>query len=208
MTGQEIINKFELYFDDMTELSSSEELDLLNKKYQEVCDEKVWEFLKKEASGTMTTTTTIAVPSDFGFFVENYNYTDNSYSTEINQKPTVVWIGTMPFFIVNWSDRRQYVNKNGYCYLDLAASVIRFPVAQSSGASYLFDYKAVPVDLALGTSPIFPARYHDMLYHAMIADDVMIQLFDKARSYAAENMGVYKGYMARMSKWNADLQNN
>jgi len=36
MTGEEIISLFNLLVDDSTELSSAEELDLLNASYQEV----------------------------------------------------------------------------------------------------------------------------------------------------------------------------
>jgi len=70
-----------------------------------------YKFLKKEKTGTMTTTTTIAFPSDFSHLLENYNYTDNSYSTQINAKPCVVFIAPAgstnysPFQVVNWSDR-------------------------------------------------------------------------------------------------------
>ena len=48
MTAQEIIAAFELKVDDSTELSTSEELALLNRVYQLVCDERPWEILKKK----------------------------------------------------------------------------------------------------------------------------------------------------------------
>lgn len=209
MTASEIIAKFELYVDDTTELSSSEELDLFNKVYQRVCDDRPWEILKKEATGTMASTTTITMPSDFGFFVDNYSYTDNSISTQINARPVVVWItgsgAASPFQVVNWSDRKQYLNTNGVCYLDIASSLIRFPVAQSSGATYSLDYKAVPAVLAASESPIFPTRFHDIIYHGMCVDDMTIQLFDKARSYAGENQAQYNSYLKQMALWNANL---
>lgn len=213
MTGAEIIAQFEQYVDDLTELSTTQELILLNKIYHKICDLRPWEFLKKEKTGTMTTTTTIAFPDDFSHLLENFNYTDNSISTEINSKPCVVFISSNggstynPFRVVNWSDRRQYVNTNGVCYIDYAASVITFPYAQSSGALYNFDYKSVPTNLTTGTSPVFPDRFQHAIYHGMAVDDMIIQLFDKARSYAKENQGAYKDYVDSMALWNANLQN-
>lgn len=213
MTGTEIIAFFEQYVDDLTELSTTQELALLNKIYHRICDSRVWEFLKKEKTGTMTTTTTIAFPSDFSHLLENYNYTDNSYSTQINAKPCVVFIAPAgstnysPFQVVNWSDRRQYVNTNGVCYVDYSNSVITFPYTQPSGALYLFDYKAVPTDITGATSPIFPERFQHAIYHGMAVDDMVIQLFDKARSYAKENEAAYKDYVDSMALWNAHLQN-
>lgn len=208
MTASEIIAKFELYVDDTTELSTSEELALLNKIYQKVCDDRPWEFLKKEASGTMATTTTITVPSDFGYFVENRSYTDNSEYPVYNAKPTGILInGTKWLQVVNWSDRRQYANANGYAYYDARQGTITSTYAQPAGATYSFDYKMIPTDLLIGGTPSFPSRYHDVIYHGMCVDDMVIQLFDKARSYAGENQAMYQSYLASMALWNANLNN-
>lgn len=206
MTGQEIISKFELYVDDMSELSTDEELALANKVYHKMCDDRDWEILKKEASGTLDTTTTITVPSDFSHILANYSYTNNAISTEINAKPIVVFVNDVPFQVVNWSDRKQYNNVNNICYLDVRSGQIVFPVAQSASATYTFDYKAVPEDLTLATSPIFPARFHDGIFHGMCVEDMIIQLFDKGRSYAAENQSLYASYIRDMAMWNAQLQ--
>jgi hypothetical protein len=207
MTATEIIAKFELYVDDTTELSSAEELALLNKIYYRVSSSRAWEILKKEASGTMASTTTITLPSDFEHFTENYGYTDNQMTRNLNTKGQVVFVGGNPFFIVNWSDRKQYENNNGVCYLDIRNSVIKFPVAQSASATYSFDYKYTPTALTAGTSPVFPERFHDLFYHAMAVDDMIIQIFDKARSYARENEANYQSILGDMTFWNANLQN-
>lgn len=208
MTCAEIIAKFELYVDDTTELSTAEELALLNKIYQRVCDDRPWEFLKKEASGTMATTTTITVPSDFGYFVENLNYTDNAQNTQYNFRPVGILInGTKWLQVINWSDRRQYANKDGYAYYDARLGTLTTTYAQPSGATYSFDYKAVPATLIISDTPVFPARYHDILVHGMAVDDMIIQLFNKARSYAGENQSMYQGYLSQMALWNANLQN-
>jgi hypothetical protein len=211
MNATEIITKFEQYVDDSSELSTAEELALLNKIYHKVCDDRPWEFLKKEASGTMATTTTITLPTDFGYLLDNYNYTDNSTSINNNARPVMIFINNNPIQVVNWSDRRQYATSSAYCYLNLSNSTITFPVAQTSSATYSFDYIYIPTDLVGGgspTSPVFPARFHDILYHGMAVDDMICQLFDKARSYAVENQLKYNDYLKSMAYWNSQLQMN
>tara|TARA_R110000796_G_scaffold99922_1_gene208349 strand:- start:161 stop:787 length:627 start_codon:yes stop_codon:yes gene_type:complete len=206
MTGQELISKFELYVDDMSELSTDEELALANKVYHKMCDDRDWEILKKEAAGTLTSTTSITIPSDFSHVIENFNYTDNAFSREMNAKPVVVFVNDSPYQVVNWSDRKQYTNNNNVCYVDIRNSQVVFPVAQSASATYSFDYKAVPADLTLETSPIFPGRFQHGIFHGMCVEDMVIQLFDKTRSYAAENQSLYTSYLRDMAMWNAQLQ--
>lgn len=205
MTTADIIKKFELYVDDSTELSPAEELDLANKVYHLICDNKVWEFLKKEATGTISGTD-ITLPTDFAHLLENYLYTDSQDNTQVNAKPVFVFISDTPYQVVNWSDRRQYKNNAAVCYLDIVNSKIKFPVTKSG--TYSFDYKFVPADLTLATEPMFPDRYHEMIAHAMAVDDMICQLFPKAQSYQAENQIKYNQFMASMSLWNANLVNN
>jgi hypothetical protein len=202
MTSQEIISQFQLYVDDSSELSTSEALSLLNKIYHKVCDEKVWEFLKTEATGTVSGST-ITLPDNFAHLTENYNYTDNSYSRQLNARPIVVFIGSTPYQVINWSDRKQYENNNSICFVDIAHNVLRFAVAQSG--VYSFDYKSFPDDLEIDDEPVFPARFHPMLAHGMAVDDMIIQLFPKAQSYAQENQANYQSYLNRMALWNANL---
>lgn len=208
MLASEIISLFETYVDDTTELSTQEELALLNRVYHKVCDDRPWEFLKKEASGTLTTTTTIALPSDFSYLLENGGYTDNSFDETLPSKPVYVFINDNMFQVVNWGDRRQYSGQNNICYLDLANDVIKLPKAQSASATYSFDYKAFPSDLGESDSPIFPARFHAMIAHGMAVDDMIMQLFDKARSYARENEIKYERYMEDLAMWNSRLLMN
>lgn len=208
MTAAQIIAKFELYVGDTTELSTAEELALANKIYQKVCDDRPWEFLKREASGTMASTTTITSPSDFGHFVENRGYTDNAIVPGYNAKPVGVIInGTKWLQLIDWSTRKQYANSDGYIYYDAYNDTLTTTYAQPSGATYSFDYKAVPADMIISDTPRIPTRFQDIIYHGMCVDDMVIQLFDKARSNAAENQAMYMQYLSRMALWNANLQN-
>jgi len=214
MNGQQIIDKFHTYTDDQSELSSQEELDLLNNVYQDVYTERHWVWLKKQASGNSFTSFAtnawyINLPTDFLAFAENNNMTDDTYGPNNNAAPKVVFIYTpdgvpVPYQIVNFSDRRQYFNKNGYCYVDYANNRIVFtqqPVSQQ----YEFDYIYKPPALTLATSPVFDSDYHQILVHGMAIDHEIIQLFDRAHSYAPENRDKYQKYLTKLAWANAQL---
>lgn len=211
-TSTELIIKFELQVSDVTELSTSEELILLNRIYQRVCSDRPWEFLKTSTLGTMSGSGVdgyyITTPSDFAFFYENMNWTDNAYSTEINQSPKAIFVGTSntPYLIVNFADRRQYLGKTGYAYLDLANNKIVFTGTPVS-TTYSMDYIKFPATLTADTSPIFPERFQDVLVYGMATENEVMQLSEKAKSYAPENAGLYQSYLDDMALWNANLQN-
>lgn len=218
----DIISKFETYLDDATELSSQEELELCNKIYQEICDDRQWELLKKPASGNLNVSNgvaTISLPSDFREFSTNNQATDNTIGIENNAAAKVIFISTVtnsytPYQVVNFSDRRQYLKAQGFAYLDISNNQIVFTaVPNTVDLSYEFDYIKVPLDLTAVTTgpfgdPIFPARYWDAIYHKMACDNQIIQIFDRAHSYMTENQARFDKIMLDMDFWNANLQNN
>ncbi len=204
MIASDIIQRFELQMDDSTDLSSTEELDLLNKIYTRVCMERPWEFLKKSFAGTTSTTLAyVSLPDDFAYLTQNYNYTDASSTAS---RP-VVFVGSTyrPYQVVSWSDRRQYREQDGYCYIDIANGRLYFTLQPASAEAVEFDYSSVPEALALADTPLIPARFHDMLYHGMCVEDNVIQQSDKARSYAQENNQMYKRIFDDLCFWNASL---
>lgn len=212
-TATELITIFETQVNDVTELSTSEELVVMNRIYQRVCDQKPWEFLKTPATGTMSGSGVdgyyITMPSDFGYFYENYNWTDNQYSTQINKTPMVIFIGTTrtPYYIINYSDRYQYLGQTGYCYLDYGNSKIYFTGTPVS-TTYAMDYIKVPATLTGGLTPVIPTRFQIILVYGMATENDIIQLSPKAKSYAPENLNLYNQTMEDMSLWNARLQMN
>lgn len=205
MITSDIIAKFELQVDDSTELSSSEELDLANKIYQQVCSFRPWEFLKTTKSGSIVAGQ-ITLPTDFAYLANNYQSTDSSVATESESAPKVVFVGTNldPYRVVNFSDRRQYANQN-VCYIDPSDSKIKFIVTPTA-TTYEFDYIKVPATLTLATSPIFPARFHDVIVYGMAADDYVIQQSDLAKGLMQANQKRYQDTLNDMSYANA-LQN-
>jgi hypothetical protein len=203
-TKQETINRFHLYFDDGSALSSQEESDLYDKILFQVISNRPWEIYKKEHSGTQSTSVPyITLPSDFCFLTQNANHTSSDWAA---QGP-VVFVGSSysPYPVVSWSDRRQYRNSAGYAYLDIVNSRLYFTSQPTSAQAVEFDYHFVPTALTSGQSPTFPARFHDIIYHGMLVDVNIIEMSDKAKSYAPENQKRYDDYLAAMAYWNSQL---
>lgn len=203
MIGSEIITQFEMQTDDTTELSSTEELTVLNRVYRKILNDRPWEFLKKAFTGTIGSDGTVALPDDFKYVIQNGNYTDASY---IAVRP-VVFVGSnyAAYQVVSWSDRRQYRDQDGYCYVDIVNSNLVFTTTTQAGAAIEYDYIYNPDDVAIDTSPVFPSRFHDILVYGMQVDDNIIQQSDKAKSYAGENQNKYKSVFDDLTYWNAQL---
>lgn len=204
MTAAQIITDFEMQVGDSTELSSTEELRLLNRVYQRVCSDRPWEFLKKTASLTQSTSVPyVALPSDFGYLSPNYNYSGNDWYAE----GSVALVGSSlsPYTIIPFSDRRRYLNASNKAYIDSVNNRIYFTLQSTAANTFEFDYIAAPADLASGDTPAIPTRFQPILVYGMASEDFVIQLSDKAKSYAPENEARYKQYLADMASWNARM---
>lgn len=222
----DIISKFETYLDDSSELPSQEELELVNKKYQEVCDVQPWSFLKKQQTGTLIVgvdvynnpQATIALPSDFKYLAINNQSTDNTVSVDNGMKPVCIFIscqtgGYTPYQVVNYADRRQFM-KGAYAWVDSTTNQIVFAsVPNVMDLTYEFDYIKIPPDLTAATvapysDPLFPPRFWDIIYHLAAADDQIIQIFDRAHSYMAENKQNAAEILSRMQYYDSqDVMN-
>ena len=188
-TTQDIIEKFELFIGDSTELSSSEELDLCQKVYNKILASEEWEFLKKEATGSVSGTD-ITQPEDFDRLTSDQTI----YLGSNNQVRQII-----PF-----QDRRQYQNSKGYVYYD--ARQQKFVFTQSENDTYSFDYIMVPPTLdTTSSNPLFPVRFYDAIYHGMCVDSDIINLSEKARSYAQLNQLRYDEILADAKSWNKKI---
>lgn len=205
MTKSEIITKFILYLDDMSELSSTEAEELFDKIYARVNAERPWEGTKTEYTGTQSTTLPyVALPTNFLSLTTNSNYTDSS--GEYAGKP-VVFIGSTytPYPVVSWSDRRQYRNHSNVVWIDVGNSRLQFALQPTAANAIEYDYHRIMPVLINSESPWFPVPYQDVIYHGMCMDDFIIQQSDKAKSYQAEHKQEYKRYMEMMGWWNSQL---
>ena len=204
MTAAQLITKFELYLDDTTELSTQEELDLLNKVYRFWNSSHTWEGTKAEFTGTtLTSTPSVSLPSDFLYLTANNNSTDSSYEAG----RTVIFRGAnySTYPVVSWSDRRQYRNSDGYAFIDFPNSKLTFTATPTKVEAVEFDYHAQKADLALTDTPWFPAEYQDALFHFMAADDFIIQQSPKAKSYKEENTNAALDILNNAKYWNSQL---
>lgn len=206
-TVESIITGFELQVNDVTELSSTEELSILNRVYIKICVSRPWLFSIKASAGSISQDATgyyITKPDGFYSFIEDANFTQNNTSYQGNTNPKVIFVGTdlTPYTIVNYMDRRQYRDKAGYAYLDLTADKIYF-TGTPAQMTYEFDYVSVPELLTLTDYPIFPGQFHDMLEYAMAVENDILQLSEKARSYQKENQEKLDENYTNMAYWNA-----
>jgi hypothetical protein len=197
MTKSDIITKFELYMDDMSELSTTESENLFDKVYNRVNSDRPWEGTKTEYTGTAPVT----LPDDFLFLVQNYNYTDE---TEYGSGP-FVFVDSEPVKVVSWSDRNRYTSD--VAYLDMRNNTMEF-ASDETGSTVSFDYHASLPTLLNAESPWFPASFHDIIYHGMCAEAFMIMQAEKAKSYANEHLAWYNKYLGDMAMWNARLIQN
>ena len=201
-TVADSIRDFELYMDDTTELSEAEEIRLVDKIYQRVSYLIPWERLKKEYSGTASGTT-LSLPARFAYIVENDNYTENG---QYGAGP-VVYIGSerAPWKVVSFSDRRNYRERNGYAWVDIANDNLVFS-ADPGAKAVEFDYIEYPTTLSATTDELWiPDRFAPIVYHGMCIDDFVIQQSEKARSYRDEHLANYNMYLNDMKSWNYNL---
>lgn len=205
--GTEILAQFHTYTGDQSDLSTADEFILLNKVYADILQEKPWEFLKKSASGSISSSNgvaTIPFPDDYRFLIENNQKTDNTETIYNNAASKVIFVGPnyTPYQVINWSDRRQYRTSGGYVYPDVANERFVFTVAPTD-TTYEFDYIADWDDIEADTYPLFPADFHDMIAQGMAVDSVIINLFDRAHSYARENQIAYNNALKKLAYWNS-----
>ena len=191
MLKSELIRKAELYLDDSSELSTQEMSELFDKVYAKVCSHRPWEFTKASHTATVSGAST-ALPSDFLYMVHN-----NWEGT----KP-VVYVGIHPYPLINWGERRAYDNRVA-CYIDYPNSTLNFCV--TVGDTVSFDYHRQMPKLTNSQSPAFPEEFHPIIFHGMAVEELMIEQFEKARSYAPENELKYKQYLDDMAYWNSKL---
>lgn len=204
MTKSEIITRFHLQYDDMSELSTQEESDLFDQIYTKVCTDRPWEFTRSVFTGVQSTSVPyVSLPTDFAYLLQNANR--EQVDTEATYPVVYVGATFIPYKVVTFADRRKYRNVDGYAYIDIVNKQLYFTLQPISAGAIEFDYCAVPVSLGLSDSPAFPTRFHDVIYYGMTADANIITMSDKAKSYEQENQQKYNEYLVSMAYWNSQV---
>ena len=198
MTAQQIIDFFHLLMDDTSDLSTSEELIVLNKIHKKICI-KPYEFLKIEKAGTLSASDTyVALPADFLMIPDNIVDHDS---------PKKVYVGSDSrlYEVINFSDRRDYVDTDGYCYIDFANQHLVF-TKQPIAEAYSYDYIYIPADLAVGDTPKIPVC-QEIIAYGMSVDSYILQQFPKMQSYQRENQAKFDSLLEEIDFYNSNLIN-
>lgn len=197
MTGTEIITRFNLQIDDSSELSDGEALDLANEVYEDICNDRPWEWLRATATGTMSLSVPyIALPSDFKKVMPN----------DMNE--AVVFVGTLrtPYRVVSYANRHEYRDQYGYCYIDVPNARLVFTKQPTVADAIEYDYVKVQTALTTGTSPLFREGFHKIIPYGMAAAFNPIEHTDKAESYQRENQQKYNDLLSDMANEDAEIK--
>lgn len=202
MTGTQIIQKFNLQVDDDSELSDVEALDLANDVYNEVADDRPWEWLKKSFTGnTSATVPYIALPTDFKCVAPNV---DNGSGAEI----AVVFVGATfsKYVIISSADRRDFRDQGGFAYIDVPNARLVFTKQPTSVQAVEYDYICVHTALTTSTGPLFRSGFHKIIAFGMAAKFAPIEQTDKSTSYQKENKAAYDNLLSDLAVEDAQLK--
>jgi len=200
-TTQEILTRYELQVDDASELSSTEELALANEVYNEICNERDWEWLKSTFTGnTSTTVDYIALPSNFRQITPNKN------------NESVVFVGSdySEYKVIPFSSRRDYRDADGYCYIDVPNSRLVFTLQPTEVKAVEYDYMTNPTDLTTSlvtpSVPLFNSKFWNVISYGMASKFNNIELSEKASSYQKENQLEYYRILEDMRLEDANIK--
>lgn len=197
-TGQNLVDKHKKLSGFTTDLSDDEILALLVEKYRIVLQDSLWEFLRKNATGTIASSE-ITPPADFeGRFMRNW-----SEDWTLNEpSDIVVLVGTNPYLITPMGQRNA-THTNNFCWYDIVAGKIKFPsTANVNGQTYSFDYCYKPADFTLTTSPVMSDGSEEMLAYASVIEETPIQKSDGARDHRDQNLAIYSRYLNDLRRRN------
>lgn len=207
-------DKLFLQVDDSSQLSTAEALDLINDIYSDVCDDRAWSWLQSTFSGsTSTSVPYVALPSDFNCLLPNVSnsigywygnlgvprgYLQAMYTP--GASVSVVFVGTTysPYRIIEFSERRNYRDADGFAYIDIPNARLVFTKQPTTAQAIEFDYKKIPAAILAATSPLFRTSFHSVLAYGAAARFDTLQLTDKSQSYQRENMMLYEKQLESM----------
>lgn len=187
MTAADIISKFDTYTDDMSELSAADKLDLLNKKYRELSNEREWEWLRSIGSVAIASSI-ITLPTDFKILAEDFTAKEQGIYSGFR---FFFWIGDIAYPVVSIKERRTY---GDHAYFDPKNRRIVLQDTNVTGTAE-FDYYGKVTALGLNDEPAFSDDYHPVLYHMMAIDHEIIDQSEKARSMRPEHEAAIEGFM-------------
>lgn len=188
MIISDIIERFELQVDDSSQLSTDESLALAQEVYDDVCNDRDWEWLKDEYStSTSTSVPYISLPADFKKLSPN------------QENKSVVFVGTdyNEYQVIPFSNRRAYRDQDGFCYIDIANNRLYFTKQPDSVKTVEFDYIIKAPALTAGTAPIITTeQFGKLIAYGMAYKFNPIEQSEKDSSYRRENFDQYKAILS------------
>lgn len=225
MTGTTLIQLLNRLVGDSAELSDSEALDLLNRKYTDVQNDRPWEWLKATATGTTSTSVPyIALPSDFKMMAPNSSgnqglqfgnsgvplgYTGYIYEPWPNV--SVVFVGTeyQPYRVIPFEQRRNFIDSEGFCYIDIVNQRLYFTLQPTSVKVIEYDYIKVAPAITAGTSPIFSPNQpsnHAILAYGAAVEFPSLEQAEGQVNYAAHYQRQYDKILTDLAYEDANLK--
>lgn len=144
MTGSEIKTFAEGILDNNVDWSDDHFYQLLNVAKTKLEEGRLWQYLKKLNSSNAASASPITLPSDFA---EDYKIM-NGLDTEC--------------FPVPFEEYPKYRNSSNRYYIDWANLTLNLLGTVKANTLYIW-YKRFTPDIASGTSPVFPSRFHPLL---------------------------------------------
>ncbi len=95
---------------------------------------------------------------------------------------------------------------DGFVYIDIPNSRLVFTKQPTTAQSVTYDYKYIPDAILIGTSPIFPSRFHKMIAYRAAAQFNNLEQTDKNMSYQRENQLEYEKQMEKMRIYDSHLK--
>lgn len=199
MTTLDIAKRFQLQVDDSSQLSTQETLELANEVYEEIQNNRPWEWLRQTFTGvTSTSVNYITLPSDFRMVTLN---SDNK---------SVVFVGDdySEYILIPYHQRRNHIDEDGYCYIDIPNKKLIFTLQPTESKTVEFDYFGIAPALIYASSPLFPERFHKIISYGMAAKFSPIEHTEKNLSYQRENQAHFEKMLSDMAEEDALIKLN
>lgn len=174
MNGQQIINLFDTLTDGLSELSAANKLELANRKYRKLVNERDWEDIRTTATYTIASNA-IVLASDFKKFVPAE---EGQYAEYKN----VFYIGTTPHPILRMAERKKFPN---FSYFNPSLGTNGHIITPTSlnGQLAEYDYYKSVSPLTVSTSPVFTnSDYHEIIAYMMAVEHYSIDQSEFHRS--------------------------
>lgn len=147
LVGSEIIEFFETIVEDS--LDETAAYILMNNAKNKVEGEREWEILKKFDSSQSASSAAKNLPDDFDRPIDG-----------------IIYVNAQPYIQVPFEQQRLMQNSALRWYLDMRQSKYYLLGSNLSGTIY-FPYIYQTDDIAEGTSPVWPAKYHPLIAFEM-----------------------------------------